>query len=201
MYLQCKGFYMITPTQVFELLHEKKYGPPLEEARFIRIAFFDTPDTPRIYNGLAAQISGDDMYGNFILLKTLETTPSAESQHLCENAFTGAAEWEWNGGEDLTGDQLKEAQKLYNQFLLSKINDEVLRLSKELEDTETSWKNGEIDTASYDNICYSIYSKAENLWLDQYGPSRFPEWFEDLKVPENLRDAFNDAFGDFSMTL
>ena len=173
----------------------------LEEPRFIRIAFFETPDSPKYYNGLAVQLYGDDMYGYFILLKTLEVSPE-QSESCKEFSFAGASEWEWNGGEDLVGEQLEEAKTLYSNYLLTKINEKIYKLSKELDETEEEWKIGHIDSVSFDNIRYSIYNKAEKLWLNQnYEEGRFPEYFEDLAVPENLRDAFNDTFGDCYISL
>lgn len=173
----------------------------LEEPRFIRIAFFETPDSGRYYNGLAVQLYGDDMYGYFILLKTLEVSP--EHRESCkEFSFTGASEWEWNGGEDLVGEQLEEAKELYKNFLLTKINEKIIQLSQELDETENEWKLGHIDTSSFDSIRYSICNKAEKLWLNQnYSEGRFPEYFEDLLVPSNLKEVFQDTFGDFFLTL
>ena len=191
---------MLTPKNVLKLLNEDiQTFPILEEARFIRIAFFNDPSGPRHYNGLAVQLWGNDMYGGVILLKTLEDDMS-HPDLTQPNTYLTCAEWEWNGGEDLAGEQLNEAKKLYEKFLLTKINEEVSRLSKELEETAEELKLGHISVEAFDDIHYSINRKAEALWLNQDSDSRFPAYFEDLLVPENMRDAFNETFGDFSLS-
>ena len=99
------------------------FGEPLDEPRFIRIALFDSPDAGRCYNGLAAQLTGNDMYGTVLFLKAFE---ESRIDDYCENgAICSVGEWEWNGGEDLTGLQLTEAQALYDDFCKALTKDDV----------------------------------------------------------------------------
>lgn len=189
---------MLKPENVMKLFNAKEIFEPLEEARFIRIALFETPESPRIYNGLGVQLAGNDMYGKVILLKTLECTRDI-SEYYPENTVLFVAEWTWNGGQDLEGEQLEEAKKLYNNLLLLKINTEISKLSTELCHLSKDLQYNRINTEKFDREEFAIYKKASELWLNQYPGSRFPEWFEDLKVPENMKDMFNDAFGDFAI--
>ena len=107
----------ITPVDILQILDcTPTTFPILKEPRFIRIAFFDSPETPRVYNGYAAQLFGNDMYGGFILLKTLEVLEK-DKPFYQENSFITSAEWEWNGGEDLTGEALEEAKELYQHYI------------------------------------------------------------------------------------
>lgn len=104
----------------------------LDEPRFIRIAFFDHPDEGRYYNGLAAQLTGNDMYGGVVLLKTLEDD-GRYPELTAPGTYSVCCEWEWNGGEDLKGNILLEAKALYKQFLINLVacNKDAPQLEKE----------------------------------------------------------------------
>lgn len=107
------------PVQILQHFNVDVYGGAiLDKPRFIRIALFDDVNGPRCYNGLAAQLAGDTWGCTVLLLKTLEITESAKQQGLSEYTFTSAGEWEWNGGEDLVGEQLEEAKRLYDSFCM-----------------------------------------------------------------------------------
>lgn len=90
----------------------------LEPVRFISVVFYDTPDSPVQWRGLAVQTKGDYMYGELILLKTEYINKESFCSDLYElgKPFI-CSEWEWNGGIDLEDDELEKAKELYNIYV------------------------------------------------------------------------------------
>ena len=213
----------LKPAQVLQLLGADAYGEPLEEVRFIRIAFFDSPDAPRCYNGLAAQLAGNTCQCTALLLKTLDTTPSAAEQGLHEYIISSAGEWEWNGGEDLTGNQLAEAKMLYKDFITNKITEKEHRRTEErmkFVDFEDIYVNNE-GGMDYWVICNNLPQKyvdeAKKIDGDNYNENCFglivtygrradgeedkePEWFIDSDAPFYVDNDGNWNYLDYKLT-
>ena len=64
------------------------------------------------------------------------------------------------------------------------------------------WQTGKTTEEEFNTLYNIIQLKAETLWLNpEQGGSRFPVWFEDLYVPDNMKDMFNETFGDCYMQL
>lgn len=66
---------------------------------------------------------------------------------------------------------------------LIRINERVTHLAEE-------YQNNKIGN-------YEAYEQLSNLWLNKESDSRFPEYFEELVVPEVFKETFEDIFGDF----
>ena len=72
-------------------------------------------------------------------LKLMEQKQSL--RRICsENKYIFVAEWEWNGGEDLKGEQLKEARMLFNKLITSEVNKQISELSNEITETEDEYR-------------------------------------------------------------
>ena len=56
-----------------------------------------------------------------------------------------------------------------------------------------------IGLARYNNFLMEIYHTLQSLWLNRNSDSRFPEWFEDLYIPEEFKEMFDDIFGDLDV--
>lgn len=85
----------------------------LEKEKYLRVALFSSPDGPADWRGLAVQTKGNDMYGELIFLKTEYENNCAFPKKEDMGVPTQCYEWEWNGGVELEGDDLKEAMELY----------------------------------------------------------------------------------------
>lgn len=209
----------LKPAQVLQLLHADAYGEPLEEVRFIRIALFDSPDAPRCYNGLAAQLAGNTWQCTVLLLKTLEITPSAEEQGLHEYTITGAGEWEWNGGEDLTGEQLEEAKKLYKDFITNKITEKIRSRTEEcmkfvdFEDIYVNNTGGMDYWLICNNLPQKYVEEAKGVDGENYNENCFglivtygcrdgkeEEWFIDSDAPFYVDNDGNWNYLDYELT-
>lgn len=80
---------------------------------------------------------------------------------------------------------------------LAKANEVAMECSKEMEDINNKLMSGEIDNETYATKHYAIESRLFDVWIRKDSTSRFPDYFSDLKVPQNLRSIFEDMFGDF----
>lgn len=72
---------------------------------------------------------------------------------------------------------------------LENINKKVLELAKEVEKMNLS----------QDEIFkkYDIYQILSSLWLNRNNNIRYPDFFEELKVPKIFHTIFDDIFIDF----
>lgn len=96
----------------------------LKQPRFIHVEFFETPESAAYWVGTAAQIGGNSLYGDMILLKNLTMDEITKDIHKVGTRIT-AAEWEWNGGIDLEGEELEKAKELYKKYLTGgKLNED-----------------------------------------------------------------------------
>lgn len=88
----------------------------LEQEKYLRVMLYPSRNEPADWIGLAVQTKGNDMCGELILLKTEYENnclfPREEDMGIPVQCY----EWEWNGGAELEGDDLKEAMELYENL-------------------------------------------------------------------------------------
>ena len=95
----------------------------------------------------------------------------------------------------------KKYELLDTEWNIENINQKVKELEADAREVAKtlSENNGPIGLAKYNNFLMEIYHTLQSLWLNRNSDSRFPEWFEDLYIPEEFKEMFDDIFGDLDV--